>query len=154
MGKCSKFKSVCFLPGADDILTQRAGAKSDNSILRAALPTQRHFISDTLDYLLIIDYLTMSHMRKTSTPVAGGSDGNFNGFFSGAEALTHSADFVLWDNKAGTIAAYGSIAESVPVYDTIVKSAWRDMIKQVARAALPECPMESNCPYFAGERIS
>jgi hypothetical protein len=140
MGACSRFRSVCFVAGADDMLTQREMSKLDDGTVRAALPMQRDFVSDSLHYLLIIDFLTISHMRKTNTSVSGGSDGNFAGFFSGSECLTHSANFVVWDNKAATIAAYGNIGEKVSVFDTMTKTIWTDMLKNIAHAVCAGMP--------------
>jgi hypothetical protein len=140
MKERSKFRQVYFLSGADEALLQGGGAAADNSALRAVLPSRRHFISDSLHYLLIIDYLTVGHERNTTTPVGGGSDGGFAGFFSGAESLTHTADFVVWDNREGTIAAYGNIRERVGIYDAMTKALWLDLLKKTAGAVADGMP--------------
>ena len=140
MKECSKFAKVYFVPDGDEMLLQNAGAAIDNSAMRAALPSRKWCISDSLNYLLIIDYLSISHERKTNTPVGGGSDGNFAGFFSGSESLTHSADFVVWDNKEGTIAAYGSIRERAGIYDGVTKPVWAEILKNMARSVTDGMP--------------
>lgn len=139
MKECSRFPAVYFAPYADELLhSQETDAAPGN--IRAAVPERRGFISDSLPYLLIIDFLNISHERNRNTPVGGGSDGNFAGFFSGAESLTGSANFVMWDNKHGTVAAYGSISEHVRIIDTMTKAVWVELLKKMACAAADGMP--------------
>jgi hypothetical protein len=135
---CSRFARVSFVPDGDEMFGRSDGAVDYGT--RVALPSRRRCISDSLQYLLIIDYLTVGHERKTNMPVGGGSDGNFAGFFSGSESLTHTADFVLWDNRAGTVAAYGSIRERIRIYDPLTKEVWLEMLKKTARSVVDGMP--------------
>jgi hypothetical protein len=134
---CSGFAKIYFVNDGDAMLGN-TGIAVDG--LRAALPSRKGCISDSLQYLLIVDYLTLGHERKATMTVGGGSDGDFGGFFSGFESLTHSADFVLWDNKEGTIAAYGSISERKKLYDAMTKETWRNMLENMARSVVHGMP--------------
>jgi len=134
---CSGFTRVYFVNDGDEMLGN-SGTAADG--LRAALPSRKGCISDSLQYLLIVDYLTLGHERKANMTVGGGSDGDFGGFFSGSESLTHSADFVLWDNKEGTIAAYGNIRERTKLYDAVTKAVWIDMLEKMARSVTDGMP--------------
>jgi hypothetical protein len=135
---CTKFAKVYFVRNGDEMLGPSAAAADFST--RTALPSRKGCISDSLQYLLIIDYLTVGHEHSKNMTVGGGSDGNFGGFFSGSESLTHSADFVLWDNREGTIAAYGSVSERTSLYDPLVREIWDDMLKKMARAVVSGMP--------------
>jgi hypothetical protein len=121
-------------------MQQSAGSTLNNSGGRASLPSRRGFISDTLNYLLILDFLSIKHERKANLGVSGGSDGNFAGFSGGSENMTHTATFVLWDNIKGTIAAYGNIREKAAVFDTVTKEYWVNMLKSMARSVTNGMP--------------
>jgi hypothetical protein len=138
MKACSKFAEVYFVRHGDEMFGN-SGAAVDFGV-HATLPSRKGCISDTLDYLLIIDYLTTGHERNTSMRVGGGSDGNFGGFFSGSESLTHSADFVLWDNREGTIAVYGGIRERTRLYDQLTREVWVAMLQKMAYAVTRRMP--------------
>lgn len=133
----SRFANVCFIRDGDEMLGN-SGAQADG--MRAALPSRRACISDSLRYLLIIDYLTVGHERKANMRVGGGSDGGFGGFFSGSESLTHSANFVLWDNSKGTVAAYGSVRERIKLYDPLTGATWTDMLGRMAASVTARMP--------------
>jgi hypothetical protein len=135
---CSGFSKVYFMPAGDEMFGRADGAVNYGT--RVTLPSRRRCISDSLQYLLIIDYLTVGHERNKNMPVGGGSDGNFGGFFSGSESLTHTADFVLWDNSEGTVAAYGSIRERIGIYDPLTKEVWLEMLKKTARSVVDGMP--------------
>jgi hypothetical protein len=134
----SKFAKIYFVRHGDEMLGN-SGNQVDYGA-RTALPSRKGCVSDSLQYLLIVDYLTVAHERKTNMPVGGGSDGSFAGFFSGSESLTHAAEFVLWDNKAGTIAAYGSIRERISIYDPLTREVWDDMVQKMARSVTRGMP--------------
>jgi hypothetical protein len=138
MKACSQFAGVHFIPDGDEMFGRADGAVDYGT--RVTLPSRRRCISDSLQYLLIIDYMTVGHERKTTMPVGGGSDGNFAGFFSGSESLTHTADFVLWDNSAGTVAAYGSISARIRIYDPLTKEVWLEILKKTARSVVHGMP--------------
>ncbi|MGA2507401.1 MAG: hypothetical protein ABSF80_08005 [Chitinispirillaceae bacterium] len=143
MKRSSKFQTVSFAAYADDELLQSQehdAVPFDNGGLRSAIPSRRGFISDSLPYLCIIDYLSIGHERNMNTPVGGGSDGNFTGFFSGAESLTATANFVMWDNRKGTVAAYGTIGERMRIFDAMTKAVWVDLLKKMARAVADGMP--------------
>ena len=143
MKECSKFPAVTFAAYADDELQpsqENDAVTLDNGGMRSAVPSRRGFISDSLAYLCIIDYLSIGHERNRNTPVGGGSDGNFTGFFSGAESLTASANFVMWDNRKGTVAAYGTISERVRIFDAMTNAVWVDLLKKMARAVADGMP--------------
>jgi hypothetical protein len=140
MKKYSHFPHVYFLPGADQRILQSAGSAPNNSGERASLPSRRGFISDSLNYLFIMDNLSIKHEQKSNLGISGGSDGNFAGFSGGSENMTHSATFVLWDNKEGTIAAYGNIQETVAVFDTVKKMLLEDMLNDMAHSAVKGMP--------------
>jgi hypothetical protein len=134
----SKFAKVYFVQHGDEMLGN-SGAAVDYGA-RTALPSRKECVSDSLQYLLIIDYLTVAHERKTNMPVGGGSDGSFEGFFSGSESLTHSAEFVLWDNREGAIATYGTVRERIRIYDPLTKAVWDEILKKMAHAVVGGMP--------------
>jgi hypothetical protein len=138
MKACSRFSRVYFVPDGDEMFGRADGAVDYGT--RVTLPSRRRCISDSLQYLCIIDYLTVGHERKKNMPVGGGSDGNFAGFFSGSESLTLSADFVIWDNSVGTVAAYGSIRERIGIYDPLTKAVWVEILKRAARDVVKGMP--------------
>ena len=129
--KHSKFNRVYFARGADESVlqgdSQTYDYQQDASIV---IPPRRGFVSDSLGYLLIIDMLSI-RLDQRQTAQTAGAETSFTGL-GGADNLVHSASFVLWDNAAGTIAAYGNLKEKIPLYDPMSKNTWIEMLDNLA----------------------
>jgi hypothetical protein len=133
MKASSKFKRVYFARGADESAlrgdNQTYDYERDASMV---VPPRRNFVSDTLAYLLLIDMLN-TRLDQRQTAQAAGAETSF-AVFGGADHLVHSASFVLWDNNAGAIVAYGTLKEKIPLYDPMSKETWIEMLENLAGA--------------------
>jgi hypothetical protein len=69
MKESSRFRAVYFARDADEMMLRDGAAPLDNGNIRASLPSRKRFFSDSLHYLLIVDFLSVNHERKTNTPV-------------------------------------------------------------------------------------
>lgn len=136
----SRFTSACFCSGADNVIvsarSRNPEAFSDVSVV---LPKGKRFISDTIDYFMVIDQLNLTRQQNSGSPVQG-SEGMFQGITGGMDNLACSASFAVWDNRAGTVAAYGQIREKVPVAGNLTKETFCELLKSVARALCSGMP--------------
>jgi hypothetical protein len=127
----TKFKRVYFARGADESAlrgdSQTYDYQQDASMV---VPPRRGFISDSLSYLLIIDMLSASVDRRQTAQIAG-AETSFTGL-GGADHLVQTASFVLWDNKAGALAAYGTLKEKIALYDPMTRNTWVETLEKLA----------------------
>ena len=132
MAQQSGFKSVVFLPGADQNMRSRAGGLADmNEGGGLLIPAQRNYADATLAYLLIVDHCAIKREGNTGVPMLG-SEGDFTGFTSGLDFAKQSATFVLWDNARATIAAYGTIDEKIPTGGDFTRKTLVELMRQTA----------------------
>ncbi|MBN2036836.1 MAG: hypothetical protein JW768_08855 [Chitinispirillaceae bacterium] len=132
MARRSGFRSVTFLPGADQNMRNRADGLAEMDEGGGLLvPAQRHYVDAGLAYLLIVDYCSVKREGNTGVPMLG-SEGDFTGFTTGLDFAKQSATFVLWDNRTATIAAYGRIEEKIPTGGDITTTTLVELLRQTA----------------------
>jgi hypothetical protein len=135
----SKFKRVCFARGADAAVTSGESQTYDYSLdASIAVPPRRFYVSDTLDYLLVVDMLN-TRVDRRQTAQAAGAETSFGGL-GGADHLVQNAAFVLWDNRAGAVAVYGSVKESISLYDPMTRDTWVEMLDKIAETVCKGIP--------------
>jgi hypothetical protein len=132
----SRFRQVVFVSGADEM-----GLRQGDVALGAtvALPHRSKFLSDTIHYLMIIDFLNIRRDQMTGGNMLG-NEGITTGFSPGLDHLAYTASFALWDNAAGSIAAYGNISDKVAVAGPVTRDRWVETVRSIARAVTAGMP--------------
>ena len=133
MKDCAKFAGIEFANGGEEGLVNKDD-NADPTIQGAASvslpPGKAHFKAE-YGFLLIIDYMNVRRIQNTGNPMLG-SEGTFSGLTTGSDQIVALANFVLWDNKKGTIAAYGYIDEKMPVVNNATGESVKELIKNMA----------------------
>ena len=98
------------------------------------VPGQKAFRGDSLPYLLILDHIDVSRDKNPGkTVVVGGMYGipmkTKTGEF---DNLKIKGTFVLWDNFAGKIAAFGQINEKSSVLPAMTQNSWIDIVQSIS----------------------
>jgi hypothetical protein len=130
-----KFAEVNVISGCDTsgFTTIPENLSSGNPV-SMRVPARRAFISDSLAYLLILDYFDVSREKKLGkTVVVMGMYGTPAPRRTGdSDKLILRGTFVLWDNLAGKMAAFGQINEKSDVLFGMTKNTWITIVKNIS----------------------
>ena len=98
------------------------------------VPEQKAFGGDSLQYLLILDHIDVSREKNPGKMVVvGGMYGIPTKRIIGEfDNLKIKGTFVLWDNVAGKIAAFGQISEKSDVLTAMTKNSWTDIVQRIS----------------------
>jgi hypothetical protein len=139
MKKRSKFHNVIFVKEFNqESLIPISETLNKKESIGITIPDENNkigFISDTLDYLLLLDYVNI--FRKQTS---GGPPGLLTAYGSG-DNLMFTSVFVIWDNIKGKMVSYGKITESWAVFMDMTKVTWEKLLYKVAS------PIVNNKPY-------
>jgi hypothetical protein len=125
--KWTEFRSVSFAAAASrDSLTIVQQALPNGKPVPLLLPDRQHYISDTLNYLLIIEQMETDRVTAAST-----------------DLLICKGVFSLWDNERGTLAAWGGFQNQVDAVSRFTRQTWAELLGEVGRSICARQPWGS-----------
>jgi hypothetical protein len=138
-----KFADVAIVSGCDASgFTRTTENLPSDTSLSLRIPGSKAFVSDSLPYLLILDYITVSREKKQGTTVVVmGMNGIPIRKKTGAyDRLVLKGTFLLWDNLAGKLAAFGKLKQTSEVLTVMTKTTWIDLVKNISLAIFANVP--------------
>jgi hypothetical protein len=79
------------------------------------------------DFVLFIEDLLVSREMSTLQP---------------GELLVHSAEFVIWDNRAGAVVSYGRVTSGIKVIGAMTDKTWAQGIASLGRDITAKTPFD------------
>lgn len=135
----SKFGEVFLIEDA-----QSAGFRTINQevaqdeTVNLRVPANNVISGESAPFVLVIDNISISRVKKAGTPMMAGGGGMgvgggmMMGGSGGSDNLVLAGTFVLWDNTAGKIVSYGKIDEKAGVFLAMTKNTWIAMVNNIS----------------------
>jgi hypothetical protein len=104
--------------------------------LHSYIPAKAGFGGDSIQYVLIIDNLSIFRKVIQGQAMVG----------SGSDNLIHSGTFVMYDNINGRVVSFGTLYETSAVIFTMTQETWNTMLLHLANALSAKQPYRYEQP--------